>query len=113
MKKNLFTCILLASPLRVFAAAPTNFKEVIELMLKVLQNFIAIGFASIAVGMIYGVVLFMINSDNDKKREELKGYLTYGVIASVVTLGLWGFIEILNSTIFGGTIGIPQISPPV
>lgn len=112
MKKYLIAIIPLTSPLVVFAAAPTDFKEFIELVLKVLQNFIGIGFASIAVGMVYGVVLFLLNSDNDKKREEIKGYLMYGVIASVVTLGLWGFIEILNSTVFGGAVGIPQITPP-
>ena len=112
MKKFIFTILASSAPFLALAAAPTDFKSVIELFLKIIQNFIAILFVSLTVGILYGVVLFMINSDNEKKREEIKGYLLYGVTAAVVTLGLWGFIEILNSTIFGGAIGIPQLSPP-
>jgi|GEM_PF-2466064 len=112
MKKFLIITPLFLFPFVAAAVAPGTFKDVVELMLKVLQNFIGIFFASMAVGMVYGVVLFMINSDNEKKREEIKGYLLYGIIAFVVALGFWGFIEIINFTVFGGAVGIPQISPP-
>lgn len=112
MKKILASIFLTLLPSVVYAAAPTDFKEFIELLLRIIQNFIGILFASLTVGLVYGVVLFMINSDNEKKREEIKGYLLYGVMAAVVTLGMWGFIAILNSTVFGGAVGIPQLSPP-
>ena len=100
-------------PTLVFALAPpTDFKEFIELLLNIIQNLIAILFASIVIGMLYAVMIYMINSDNEKKREQIKPYLIYGVIGLSVCMGLWGFIGILNSTVFGGAIGIPLISPP-
>ena len=94
------------------AATPTNFKSFIELFLAVLQGFISLMFASLAVGILYGVVLYMINADNEKKRTEIRGYLVYAIVGIAVVMGLWGILAILNDTIFGGAVGIPFISAP-
>lgn len=118
MKLSLTSVIIgslmaLVVPAVVFALAPpTDFKEAITLLLNILQNLIGIMFSSIVVGMLYAVAIYMINSDNEKKREQIKPYLIYGVIGLTVCMGLWGFIGIINTTVFGGAIGIPLISPP-
>lgn len=93
-------------------ATPTDFKSFIELFLAVLQGFISLMFASLAVGILYGVVLYMINADNEKKRTEIRGYLVYAVVGIAVVMGLWGILALLNDTIFGGAVGIPFISAP-
>ena len=109
------TLILLTiMPLLASAAptTPTDFKSFIELFLAVLQGFISLMFASLAVGILYGVVLYMINADNEKKRTEIRGYLIYAIIGIAVVMGLWGILALLNDTIFGGAVGIPFISAP-
>lgn len=107
-----FAIFILLVPATVFAATPTNFKEVVELFLKILQNFIQIGIVAIILGILYAVALYMLNSDNDQKREQIKGYLVYAVIGLTVVAGLWGIVEILTMTIFGGGFGIPKLTPP-
>ncbi len=107
--------VLLAFLTPLFASAvatPTNFKEFVELLLRIIQNTIGIFIVAVVTGIIYAIALYMINSDNEKKREEIKGYLVYAVIGLFVIMGLWGIIEIFTST-FGWGIGIPQLSAPV
>ncbi len=103
----------LFSPLLAHAVtAPADFKEFVELLLQVIQNTIAIFMAAIVAGILYAVVLYMINSDNEKKREEIKGYLVYAVIGLSVIMGIWGIIEIFTSTL-GFSFGIPQLTKPL
>jgi small-conductance mechanosensitive channel len=107
--KKLIGIILVTLPQMAFAVtAPTDFKSFAEMLLVLLQNLISFLFIAMIVGLLYGVLLYMINSDNEKKREQLKGYLLYGVIALFVVVSLWGILAILAGT----GVGIPQLSPP-
>jgi hypothetical protein len=94
------------------AQAPGNFKGLMELFIRLLQGIFAILFALMAVGMIFGVVLYLMNSDNERKRTELKGYLTMGVIGITVVISLWGILALLSNTLGWGTVGIIQLSIP-
>ena len=110
MKK--FFIVLSMFSLPVFAfAAPGTFKEFVAMLLEIIQNTITIFMSAIVVGIIYAVMLYMINSDNEKKREQIKGYLIYAVIGLSVIMGLWGIIEILTSTLGWDTL-IPQLTTP-
>lgn len=113
--KKYFLGILLAAflPQVVFAAAPTNLREFAAFVVRVLQSLAALLFASLALGLLYGVILYFIHSDNEQKRTEIKSYLLWGVIGIIVVMGLWGILALLRVSIFGtSTVGIPQISPP-
>jgi uncharacterized membrane protein SpoIIM required for sporulation len=66
---------------------------------------------ALGLGILYAVLLYMINADNEKKREEIKGYLVYAVIGLSVIMGIWGIIEIFTSTL-GWGVGIPQLTAP-
>ncbi|OGZ05246.1 MAG: hypothetical protein A2845_02945 [Candidatus Lloydbacteria bacterium RIFCSPHIGHO2_01_FULL_49_22] len=113
MKKFIFATLVFCSPLITFAATtPTDFKSFVELLLGVLKNIISIFFAALIAGLVYGIALYMMNSDNEKRREEIKPYLLWAIIGIAVVLGMWGLIGILNSTLFGGSFGIPFLSTP-
>lgn len=114
MKKTFFNIALaLLLPQAVFAAGPSNLRAVAELFMKIMLNVTSILFALLGVGMLYGVVVFFANSDNEKKREEIKGYLLWGVIGIVVVFGIWGIVSIMRYSVFGtSAVGIPQITPP-
>jgi len=100
-------------PVIAFAQAPTNFREFASLVVRMLQSVIAVLFVSLAVGLVFGVVLFLANADNEKKRMEIKGYLLWGVIGIIVVMGIWGILETLSVSVFGpGAVGIPQLRPP-
>ena len=55
-----------------------------------------------------GVLMFMYNADNEKKKEDSKRLMIYGVIGLVVMVGVWGIVKIVNTTFgFGNTV--PQL----
>lgn len=113
MNKFLLATLALCSPLMTYAVTtPTDFKSFVELLLSILKNIISIFFAALIAGLVYGIALYMMNSDNEKRREEIKPYLLWAIIGIAVVLGMWGLIGILNSTFFGGSFGIPFLSTP-
>ncbi len=113
IKHYLFLALLGFFVPAVAFAAPANLKEFAGLVVKIMQNIIGVLFASLAIGLVYGVMLYLANSDNEKKRAEIKDYLLWGVIGIIVVMGLWGILGILRESVFGiSTVGIPEISAP-
>jgi FtsH-binding integral membrane protein len=99
-------------PLVAFAQAPSTFREAADLFVQILKGIINILFASLAVGLLYGVILYFINADNEKKRTEIRGYLFWGVIGITVAFSLWGILQILCNTLSWCMAGIPFLTPP-
>jgi len=99
------TLVYFLLPLLAYGATPTNFKEAMGMLIGLLQLLFAVLFALISVGLLYGVVLFLANTDNEGKREQIKPYLLWGVIGIAVVISLWGILEMLGGT-FGVSAGI-------
>ena len=98
-------------PLVTFAAVGT-FRDFAQLFVAFVKGIINILFVSLSVGVAYGVALYFINSDNEQKREQIKGYLLWAVIGLTVVFGMWGIIQIFCDTLAWCTAGIPYIRPP-
>lgn len=98
--------------LPLVVSAQSTFKDLAEIFIQIVKGLVALVFASLAVAMAYGVVVFLLNADNEKKRMEIKGYLLWGIIGITVVFGLWGILQILTDTMGWGTAGIPIIQPP-
>jgi hypothetical protein len=112
--RTLTLCLLglLTLPAVAFAA-PKDFKGFVEFLLQIIQNAVVILFAALSVGLVYGVALYMINGDEEKKRADLRPYLMWSIIGIAVVFGMWGFVAILQGTFFSGaSIGIPFLTPP-
>lgn len=92
--------------------APTNLKEFAELAVRILQNIAGLFFVSLSVGLLFGVIVYFANSDNEQKRASIKGYLLWGVIGIIVVVGIWGILALLRASFGAVGVGIPQISPP-
>ncbi len=111
-KKYLIFALTLVLVLPAMVYAQT-FKDFSNSFIAVIKGFINVLFVSLGVGLAYGVLLYFINADDEKKREALKPYLLWGVIGIAVVFGLWGFVQILCNTVSWCNAGIPYISPPV
>lgn len=114
-KRAKLICALTTITLLPFVAsaqAPGTFREAADLFVQIIKGIINILFALLAVGLLYGVVLYFLNSDNERKRTEIKGYLFWGVIGITVAFAIWGILGILLATFGWGAAGIPLISPP-
>lgn len=103
--------VSLLIPAFAFAAVGT-FRDFANVFVALIKGVVNILFVSLSVGVAYGIALYFINSDNEQKREQIKGYLLWAVIGLAVTFGLWGIIQIFCDTLSWCTAGIPLIRPP-
>ena|SRR3989344_6606376 len=68
-------------------------------------------FAIAVVIFIWGVVQFILNSDEEAKRAKGKQFMIWGIIALTVMIGMWGLVGILGNTFDISTNALPQIKP--
>ncbi|MEI8174687.1 MAG: hypothetical protein WCG28_01925 [bacterium] len=66
---------------------------------------------ALAIAMfVWGVVQYVINSDEESKREKGKQLMLWGIIALAVMVSIWGLVAILGNT-FGIEYVVPQVKP--
>ncbi|MFA6076501.1 MAG: hypothetical protein WC735_00290 [Candidatus Paceibacterota bacterium] len=69
-------------------------------------------FALAIVMFVWGVVQFVINSDDEAKKTKGKMFMIWGIVALTVMVSVWGLVAILGNT-FGVNTGIiPQVKSP-
>lgn len=51
---------------------------------------------------IYGLVSYVVSSDDDKKKEA-RGIMIYGVIIIAVMVSIWGLVGLLQDIFLGGS----------
>jgi hypothetical protein len=75
------------------------------------KSVIPLIFALATMMFVWGVVQFVINSDDEAKKSKGKQFMLWGIIALTVMVSVWGLVGILSSTFGVGTGFIPQVSP--
>jgi ribose/xylose/arabinose/galactoside ABC-type transport system permease subunit len=57
---------------------------------------------------IWGVVQYVINGDDESKKEKGRNFMIWGIIGLTVMVCVWGLVKILGNT-FGIENAIPQL----
>lgn len=98
------TCTLVGNP---------KFQDVLCYITGIINNsVIPLIFAVATVMFIWGVVqFFILNADEEKKREQGKQFIIWGIVSLAVMLSIWGLVGILGSTFGVGTSVLPQVTP--
>ena len=66
-------------------------------------------FALAVVMFVWGVVQYVINSDEEAKKEKGRQFMLWGLIALTVMVSVWGLVRILGTTFGIETNFIPQV----
>ena len=66
-------------------------------------------FALATVMFVWGVVQFVINSDEEAKKEKGKQFMLWGIIALAVMVSVWGLVKILGDTFNVNTTVLPKV----
>ncbi len=85
----------------------TDFKSLVQLLISLLNILIPLIIGVALVVFLYGIVRYVLGSGDDKS--SAKSIMLWGIIALFVMVSVWGLVGILQSTFFGGTLGIPQL----
>lgn len=75
------------------------------------KSVIPLIFALALAMFVWGVVQFVINSDEEAKKEKGKQFMLWGIIALTVMISVWGLVNILGDTFGVNTGFIPQVKP--
>lgn len=95
--------ILLIVPFFVGAAnTPTNFKEVVDLLLGIINGAIYMLFALAFLTFVWGVVNAWIIHGGDAEKVEMgRKFVLAAIITFVVLTSLWGIVRFAREAIFG------------
>lgn len=113
--KSLFSALL---PLLIFSSlplisfattAPTDFKSLISLVLSYINVLIPFVISLTVLVFVWGVFKYVTAGASETDRTEGRNFMIYGIISLFVMVSVWGFVNILNSSVFGGTLYIPQL----
>ncbi|MFA6177612.1 MAG: hypothetical protein WC694_01825 [Candidatus Paceibacterota bacterium] len=95
-------------------AGNPKFQDVLCYITKIISDsIIPLIFALATIMFIWGVVqFFIINADEEAKREQGKEFMIWGIVALAVMLSVWGLVGILGSTFDLNTSILPRVVPP-
>lgn len=77
-----------------FAGVMTTANDLIRSIVPVIVSIAVIVF-------LWGVTSYIRNADEPAKREEGRQLIIYGLIAIFVMVSMWGFVNLIISTVFG------------
>ena len=60
---------------------------------------------------LWGVVQFVINSDDEAKKTKGKQFMIWGIIALTVMVSVWGLVSILSTTFGIDSSVLPKVQP--
>ena len=110
---------VLGAPSAAFALASAanvstnNLEGVIAIIISLFNTAIPIGVAAALLGFLWGLMTLIWNAGNDKKRQEGKHVMIWGIVGLFIILSIVGIIAILQQT-FGlqnTPIQIPSANP--
>ena len=101
--------VFLSIPFVSYATTPTDFKSLISLFLSYINILIPFVISLTVLLFVWGVFKYVNAGASVDDRTEGRKFMLYGIISLFVMVSVWGFVNILNTSIFGGTLYIPQV----
>lgn len=96
------TCDLSGSP---------KFRDFLCYITRIINDsIIPLFFTSAVVIFVWGVVQYVINSDEEAKKAKGRQFMIWGIIALAVMISVWGLVRIVGTT-FGIEYVLPQVKP--
>jgi|GEM_PF-1301103 len=102
--KGGISIVLFFSPFLAFAATPQNISQLIGVFTNLFLLVIPIVFAIGLLVFFWGLAKFVFfSTGSEEGRSEGRRLMMWGTIALFVMLSVWGFVRILQETVFGTT----------
>lgn len=97
-KKKLIALVGLGAVFAPFLAfAQTTLSTMISTASGIVNMVIPVLIALAIVFFIYGIVMYVISSDEEGKKKA-KSHIIYGIIGLLIIVAMWGLVAIINTT---------------
>ncbi len=105
----MITISLLGVPFVAGAQRFSDFRGVVDFLVSLFNEAVALLIGLGVVYVLYGIMKTILHSDNEKIRSDGRQVMLYGVIALFVIVSMWGLVNVLVGTFFGGSVpGLSQ-----
>jgi hypothetical protein len=94
----------------VLDARPTLGKLIKYVNCTISRFIVPLVFGLAMVLFIWGVVQYVINTDDETKKKKGKMFMIWGIVALSVMVSVWGLVKILGNTFGVDTTVVPQLS---
>jgi phosphoglycerol transferase MdoB-like AlkP superfamily enzyme len=102
----------ITTPVIAQVETPQDAKEVLDLLRKMLMNYVLPFIVSLAlVVFLVGVLRFVGAGDNEEKRQSGRAVMIYGIVTLFVMLAVWGLVGIFTNTFTGKGPVLPNVLP--
>jgi hypothetical protein len=97
------TSLLLLAP-SIALAAPKTFQELVNLLVILMNNAVIVLIVLGLVVYFYGVSTNILHFQEGASSswEKIKAYFFWGIIVLFVMVSIWGILQLLQNTLFGG-----------
>lgn len=95
----------------IAAAAPRTFSEAVALLVTIIDTGTGLLILAGIVVYFWGISTNLLKM-KDEGGQAFKAYFVWGIIAIFVMVSIWGIIELLQNTIFGGDYYAPNGEAP-
>lgn len=86
-----------------------SFEGLVGKIYSMLSSLVPLIVGLTVVVFLWGIFQLVRSNSEDTRADAIK-VITFGVVALFIMVSVWGFVALLNSTIFGGSqIYIPQL----
>lgn len=101
IRHALLTLTLLTPYQLVLAQTPRNFRDVSNLFVGLITSLIPILVGAATLVFFWGLVKFLVQSDNPDAHARGRELMMWGVIAIFIMLSIWGIVRFMQRSIFG------------
>jgi hypothetical protein len=93
----------------IVSAAVTDFRSLMQLFADLLGSFMGVLYMVAFVAFFWGIAIFILNTNDDKKRQEGKAWMFWSIIALFVMITIWGLVKLLVDTVGVNPTIIPTL----
>ena len=107
MKKSITIALFVLLAPSISFAAPRTFSELADLIVSILNTGTGLLVLAGIVVYFWGISTNLLKM-KDEGGKAFKAYFIWGIIAIFVMVSIWGILEILQNTLFGGDSVAPN-----
>ncbi|MDB5238135.1 MAG: protein of unknown function with transrane region [Candidatus Kaiserbacteria bacterium] len=106
MKRILVLVVVLLLPSFAFAAAPRTFSDLADLIVSLFDAGVGLLITAALVIYLFGISRSIFKAGEEGK-EALRTYVLWGILTIFLMVSIWGILQLLQNTLFGGTTYAP------
>ena len=93
-------CSLFLFPLISYAATPTDFKSLVQILIKIMTTVIPVIGGLAILFFFWGIAKYIFSAGNEEQKTESKSIMTWGLVAIFVMFSFYGILAIFGTAVF-------------